>query len=107
MDRAAAAVHWTSRRAPRDRCRDAGSLVDILLHVAVAALYAAAAWVCRPGAGNGAAPGRENGLRAAAIGLALVVHALVIARTIVQGDALDLSFVNALSLVAGLAVLVA
>ncbi len=42
-----------------------------------------------------------------AIGVALAVHAIVIARAIVSGDALDLSFVNALSLVAGLAVLVA
>jgi ABC-type uncharacterized transport system permease subunit len=82
--------------------------VDILLHVAVAALYAAAAWLCRPGAGNGSVAGRQTGLRAAAVAVALAVHALVIARTIiVQGDALDLSFVNALSLVAGLAVLVA
>lgn len=81
--------------------------MDILLHVAVAALYAAAAWVCRPGAGNGGAAPRQTALRAGAIALALVVHALVIARTILLGDALDLSFVNALSLVAGLAVLVA
>ena len=81
--------------------------MDILLHVAVAALYAAAAWVCRPGTGNGAAAPRQPTLRAAAIALALAVHALVIARTIVLRDALDLSFVNALSLVSGLAVLVA
>jgi ABC-type uncharacterized transport system permease subunit len=87
--------------------RGVGSLVDILLHVAVAALYAAAAWLCRPGAGSRSAVRRQTGLRAAAVAVALAVHALVIARTIVQGDALDLSFVNALSLVAGLAVLVA
>ena len=78
--------------------------MDILLHVVVAALYVAAAWVCRPREGDEAAAQRA---RPFAIGLALTVHAVVIVRAIVQPDGLDLSFSHALSLVAGLAVLVA
>ena len=77
--------------------------MDILLHVVVAALYLAAAWVCRPRDG-GTVPAH---VLAGAIGVALVVHAVVIVRAIVTPDGLDLSFVHALSLVAGLAVLVA
>jgi ABC-type uncharacterized transport system permease subunit len=77
--------------------------MNILLHVLVAALYAVAAWLCRP-----AAQGTKwRGWGRAAIALALVVHAVVIAHAIVTPQGLDLSFVNALSLVAGLAVLVA
>ncbi len=41
------------------------------------------------------------------LALALLLHAVVVLRAIVTRDGLDLSFVNALSLVAGLAVLVA
>jgi len=77
--------------------------LDILLHVVVAALYVAAAWVCRP---HAEFP-RPRPLRAAAIGVAVAVHAIVIGRAIVMPDGLDLSFLHALSLVAGLAVLVA
>jgi ABC-type uncharacterized transport system permease subunit len=77
--------------------------LNILLHVLVAALYAAAAWLSRP-ADEGR---RRRTLRVGAIALALVVHAVVITRAIVTPQGLDLSFVNALSLVAGLAVLVA
>jgi ABC-type uncharacterized transport system permease subunit len=79
--------------------------LDILLHVLVAALYVAAAWLCRPRA-SGAAPS-TSALRTLAVAVALAVHAVVIARSIVAPGELDLSFVNALSLVAGLAVLVA
>jgi len=78
--------------------------LDILLHVVVAALYVAAAWVCRPR--DGAEPAGTLPRRFA-IGLALAVHAVVIVRAIVKPDGLDLSFSHALSLVAGLAVLVA
>jgi ABC-type uncharacterized transport system permease subunit len=78
--------------------------LDILLHVVVAALYVAAAWVCRPREGDQAA---AHPSRPLAIGLALAVHAAVIVRAIVRPDGLDLSFSHALSLVAGLAVLVA
>jgi ABC-type uncharacterized transport system permease subunit len=80
-----------------------GAWLDILLHVVVAALYVAAAWVCRPRDGAAVSPLA----RPLAIGLALVVHAVVIVRAIVTPDGLDLSFLHALSLVAGLAVLVA
>ena len=75
--------------------------MDILLHVLVAALYLVAAWLCRP---RGETPAA---VRSLAIGVALAVHAIVMTRVIVRPDGLDLSFVNALSLVAGLAVLVA
>lgn len=75
----------------------------ILLHVVVAALYLAAAWLCRPRA-VGETPAA---VRSVAIGVALTVHAAVVTRAIVRPDGLDLSFVNALSLVAGLAVLIA
>lgn len=77
--------------------------MDILPHVLVAALYLAAAWLCRPRVA-GETPAA---VRSVAVGVALAVHAAVIARVIVRPDGLDLSFVNALSLVAGLAVLVA
>jgi ABC-type uncharacterized transport system permease subunit len=75
--------------------------LDILLHVLVAALYVAAAWLCRP---RGETP---PPVRSAAVGVALAIHAIVMGRIIVRPNGLDLSFVNALSLVAGLAVLVA
>jgi ABC-type uncharacterized transport system permease subunit len=78
-------------------------LLHILLHVLVAALYAAAAWACRPDATHARAPA----LRTLAIAVALAVHAAVIGRAIFTPTGLDLSFVHALSLVAGLAVLVA
>jgi ABC-type uncharacterized transport system permease subunit len=91
-------------RAQRHKNRaPPGAGLDILLHVLVAALYAAAAWLCRP-RGDGAAQGAW---RAPAIALALCVHAVVIGRAIVTPEGLDLSFVHSLSLVAGLAVLVA
>lgn len=76
----------------------------ILLHVLVAAMYAATAWVRWPR--NGAqAPYPTAGQ--ILLALALVLHAAAIWHAIVRPDALDLSFVNALSLVAGLAVLAA
>jgi len=75
----------------------------ILLHFAVAALYAASAWVTWPRA-HVAAPGYA---RAWLLPLALALHAYAIARAIATPSGLDLSFANALSLVAGLAVLVA
>jgi len=75
----------------------------ILLHFAVAALYAASAWVSWPRP-HVAAPGHA---RAWLLPLALGLHAYAIARAIATPTGLDLSFANALSLVAGLAVLVA
>ena len=77
----------------------------ILLHVLVAALYAATAWARWP---RNAAP-RVAQQRAGQwlLALALVLHGVAIWHAIVRDGGLDLSFVNALSLVAGLAVLAA
>lgn len=75
----------------------------ILLHFAVAALYAAAAWASWPRA-NLAAPGWA---RVWLLPLALALHAYAIAQAIATPAGFDFSFANALSLVAGLSVLVA
>ena len=74
----------------------------ILLYVAVAALYGLAAWLRRPDAARLA---RFN-VPAWLIALALVLHAVTIARSVVSPEGLDLSFPQALSLVAWLTVLV-
>jgi ABC-type uncharacterized transport system permease subunit len=75
----------------------------ILLHIAVAALYALAAWL------RNSPPGRRMGagVAAALIGLALVLHAVTLGRAILTPEGLDLSFPHALSLVAWLTVLTA
>ncbi|MFO1306937.1 MAG: cytochrome c biogenesis protein CcsA [Burkholderiales bacterium] len=73
----------------------------ILLHVAAFALYAAAAWALWPGSGAAA------GLRRALPPAALAVHALAAVTGVVTPGGLDLSLPHALSLVAGLTVLVA
>ena len=75
----------------------------ILLHLAVAVLYAVAAWASWP-RGHGIAP---NPVRIWLLPLALALHGYAIFRAIATPTGLDLSFANALSLVAGLAVLVA
>ena len=75
----------------------------ILLHVLVAAIYATTAWLRWPRAAVRAPAGVAQALLA----LALILHAIAISRAIVGPGGLDLSFVNALSLVAGLAVLAA
>ena len=77
----------------------------ILLHVLVAAIYAATAWVRWPRGGETAARRRRAGQ--ILLALALLLHAVAIWRAIVRPDGLDLSFANALSLVAALAVLAA
>jgi ABC-type uncharacterized transport system permease subunit len=79
-------------------------LVIILLHVLVAAIYAASAWVRWP---RGADPAPRRNAGQALLAVALMLHAVAIGQAIVRPDGLDLSFVNALSLVAGLAVLAA
>jgi ABC-type uncharacterized transport system permease subunit len=79
--------------------------VVILLHVLVAAIYAATAWARWPRAAAAPAPRRSTAQ--ALLALALLLHAVAIWRAIVRPGGLDLSFVNALSLVAGLAVLAA
>jgi ABC-type uncharacterized transport system permease subunit len=71
----------------------------ILLYVAVAALYAASLWL-RPPRVPPATP-------MAIVALALVVHAVTIVRAVFTPDGIDLSFPQALSLVAWLTVVVA
>jgi ABC-type uncharacterized transport system permease subunit len=73
----------------------------ILLHVAAFALYAAAAWALWPGSGAAAV------LRRVLPPSALAVHALAAVTGVVTPGGLDLSLPHALSLVAGLTVLVA
>ncbi len=75
----------------------------ILLHFAVAALYAAAAWAAWPRATVETPAWARRWL----LPFALALHAYAITRAIVTPAGFDLSFANALSLVAGLAVLVA
>ena len=85
-------------------------IVRILLHVLVAALYAAAAWARWPGGprtDGEAVPARRAAFAQPLLALALLLHAFAVAISIVRSEGLDLSFVNALSLVAGLAVLAA
>ena len=77
----------------------------ILLHVLAAALYGAAAWARWPRRET-PAPSRRTAGHVLLVA-ALVVHAVAIVFAIVHDDGLDLSFANALSLVAGLAVLAA
>lgn len=71
----------------------------ILLYVAVAALYAGSLWLRPPRLSRGAATGL--------VALALVLHAVVIVRAVFTPEGVDLSFPQALSLVAWLTVLVA
>ena len=75
----------------------------ILLHAVVAALYAVAAWMRWPRAVEAAAPRIALWLVPSAVAL----HAAAIAHSIFHPDGLDLSFANAISLVAGLCALVA
>jgi ABC-type uncharacterized transport system permease subunit len=78
--------------------------LTILLHPVVAALYATAAWFCYPRAESAPAAARRID---ALVAVALVLHAIGLARAIATPAGLDLAIGNALSLVAGLAVLVA
>lgn len=75
----------------------------ILLYIAVAAFYAAAAWLRSAPAATGPRPQ----IAAALIVVALALHAVTLARAILAPDGLDLSFPHALSLVAWLTVLMA
>ncbi len=78
--------------------------LPILLHPVVAILYALTAWLCFTHPRNvGGGASRVNTL----VALALVLHAAGLGRAIVTPTGFDLSFTHALSLVAGLAVLVA
>jgi ABC-type uncharacterized transport system permease subunit len=76
--------------------------MPILIHVVAAALYAAAAWTRWPT--------RERPLGALAAWLppvALIVHGFALASSIATPQGLDISLVNAISVVAALCVLVA
>jgi ABC-type uncharacterized transport system permease subunit len=79
--------------------------VVILLHVAAALLYAVAAYLCWPADADATSP-RRRAARVV-IPVALLVHAFAIFMSVATPDGLDLSFANALSVVAGLVVLVA
>jgi ABC-type uncharacterized transport system permease subunit len=79
--------------------------VTILLHAVVAALYAIAAWARWPRDGD--IPLAAARTATWLVPLALVLHAVAIARSIFTPSGLDLSFTNALSLVTGLAALFA
>ena len=70
-----------------------------LLYVAVAALYGASLWLRPPRVGPASS--------AALVTLAVVVHAVTIVRAVFAPDGIDLSFPQALSLVAWLTVVVA
>lgn len=73
----------------------------ILLYVAVAALYAAAAWAHRPGRV------RPPAVRTALVASALALHVVAVGAGVATPDGLDLSLTHALSIVAALTVLVA
>jgi ABC-type uncharacterized transport system permease subunit len=88
---------------PIDKNSTARPRPVILLHFAVSALYAAAAWAGWPRSTSTA----PNQFKTVLLPLALGLHAYAITRAIVTPTGFDLSFANALSLVAGLAVLVA
>lgn len=79
--------------------------MNILLHLVVATLYAIAAWACWPRRPALSSPWMRSGFGLIVVALAL--HAFALYRAIDQPDGLDLSFSHALSLVGGLAVLVA
>lgn len=83
---------------------DVTEVLPILLHPVVAILYAATAWMCYPHADR--APGATRHV-SALVAVALLLHAIGIGRAIVTPTGIDLSLAHALSLVAGLAVLVA
>ncbi|MEO6750032.1 MAG: cytochrome c biogenesis protein CcsA [Casimicrobiaceae bacterium] len=78
--------------------------LPILLHPVVALLYALTAWLCFPQARQASGAARHVN---ALVALALLLHAIGLGRAIFTPTGVDLSFTHALSLVAGLAVLVA
>ena len=77
----------------------------ILLHALVATLYAVAAWA--RWSRSAELPAGAARIAAWLVPIALVLHAVVIARAIFTPEGLDLSFAHALSLVAGLSALIA
>ena len=85
----------------------------ILLHLVLLALYGFAAWALWPApahapAGNAVAAAPQwSGISTWLIPVALVMHAWLAAGDIARPEGLDLSFSNALSIVAGLTAIVA
>jgi ABC-type uncharacterized transport system permease subunit len=89
----------------------------ILLHLAVAALYALAAWALWPAAPSavpaGNAPVPRSAMRPSAavanwlVPLAIALHAVLVARNVMAPEGLDLNLENAVSVVAGLVAAVA
>ena len=75
----------------------------ILIHVLAAALYAAAAWARWPAAGGA----RHGALATWLTPVALAVHGSALVPAIATAGGFDISLPNAVSLVAGLCVLVA
>lgn len=78
--------------------------LPILLHALIAILYAIAGWLCFPRATNTARDTRRVQWLVPAV---IALHAVTMLRAVITPEGLDLSFAHALSLVAGLAALVA
>ena len=78
----------------------------ILLHLAVAAAYALAAWTCWPGSDGQStpAPAADPSTRwsTGIVPIAVALHAWVAWNDVAAPDGLDLSLINALSVVSGL-----
>lgn len=82
----------------------------ILLHVVLLALYAWGTWASWPAAtsaGGSAAPRGAPSWAYWVVPIALVLHGAIAARETATPEGLDLSFGNALSVVAGLAAVIA
>jgi len=82
--------------------RNSAYTMGILIHVAAAALYVAAAWAWWPATRHPPAPPHPAGRWL--VPVALAVHAAALVTAIATPAGLDLSLQNALSLVAGLCV---
>lgn len=84
----------------------------ILLHVAVAALYALTAWALWPVPATGVPPGSTGGRPPAAwtawlLPAAILLHAWIALQDVARPDGLDLSLLNAISVVGCLTAAVA
>ena len=98
-------MQYPDRRSTTTEATAAEGRVAILLHVLAAALYGLAAWARWPGTQPATGVAARAG--SALLPAAIAVHAYATASTVVTPEGLDLSLTNALSLVAGLCVLVA
>lgn len=98
-------MQYPDRRSTTTEATAAEGRVAILLHVLAAALYGLTAWARWPGTQPATGVAARAG--SALLPAAIAVHAYATASTVVTPEGLDLSLTNALSLVAGLCVLVA